>query len=140
MRIPYLTIFVNDKDDLVMSHVNRPGGDPFDVEQPLKELSARGLDEASKGIGITVLALMAIWYPQQMQKYPELAIPYDEESDLFIITSLVSKCSVGKTKVHLASIEALIAEVLRQKPEMATLSPTIANWPDIRERIEKNSN
>ena len=140
MRIPYLTIFVNDKDDLVMSHVNRPSGDPFDVERPLKELSARGLDEASKGIGRVVLALMANWYPQQMQKYPELAVPYDEESDMYIITSLVSKCSVGRTKVHLASIEALIEEVLRQKPEMATLSPTIANWPDIRERIEKNSN
>lgn len=139
MRIPYMTIFVNDKDELVMSHVMRPGGDPFDVERPLKELSARGLDEASKGIGKTVLATMANWYPQEMQKYPELAVPYDEEADMYIITSLVSKSIRGKTKVHLASIDALIGEVLREKPELATTSPTIAGWPIIRERLEKKS-
>lgn len=140
MQIPYTAIFVNDKEELVMSQVMRPGGDPFDVERPLRELSARGLDEASKGIGRVVLALMANWYPQQMQKYPELAIPYDEESDMFVITQLVSKSIQGKTKVHLASIDALIEEVLREKPELATLSGTIASWPVIRERLEQKSN
>lgn len=139
MRIPYMAIFVNDKDEFVMSHVMRPGGEPFDVERPLKELSDRGLDEASKGIGRVVLGMMGNWYPQEMQKYPELAVPYDEDSDMYIITALVSKSVQGKTKVHLASIDALIEEVLREKPELATTSPTIAGWPEVRKVLEKKS-
>lgn len=137
MQIPYMAIFVNDKDELVMSHVMRPDGDPFDIDRPLKELSDRGLDEASKQIGKVILIVMAKWYPQAMQNYPALAVPYSEESDMDLITSLVSKSVRGRTLVHAASIDALIEEVLREKPELATTSPTIAGWPEVRKVLEK---
>lgn len=139
MQIPHLAIYVNDKGEFVMSHVMRAEGEPLDVERPLKELSDRGLEEASKGIGRVVLATMAGWYPQEMGKYPELAVPYDEEGDMIVIMSLISKSILGKTKVHLASIDALIEEVLREKPEMATTNSTIAGWAHVRAMIEKKS-
>lgn len=139
MQIPYMAIYVNDKGELVMSHVMRSDGDPLDVERPLKELSDRGLEEASKGIGRVVLATMANWYPQELDKYPALIIPYDEEGDMILITSLISKSIRDKTRVHFASIDALIAEVVREKPELASKSSTIAGWAHVRSMIEKRS-
>lgn len=139
MQIPHLAIYVNDKSEFVMSHVMRREGDPLEVERPLKMLSDRGLEEASKGIGRVVLAVMGNFYPQQMQKYPELAVPYDEEGDMILITSLISKAIRDKTRVHFASIDALIEEVLRGKPELATTDITISGWPHVKSMIESKS-
>lgn len=136
MQLPHLAIYVNDKSEFVISYVMRPDGDPLNVERPLKELSDRGLEEASKGLGRVVLASMANFYPQEMQKYPELKIPYDEDEDMLVIGALISKSVLGKTKIHFASIDTLIQDVLREKPELATSSHTIATWPDIRKRLE----
>lgn len=99
-------------------------------------MNDRGFDEAARQIGGVVLANMAIWYPQQMAKFPELKVPYDETDDISIINSLLVRSSQQKTKVHLATIEALMADVLREKPEMAT-NPLFTTWPERRKRIEK---
>ena len=139
MQIPHLAIYVNDKSELVMSHVMRADSDPLDVERPLKELSDRGLEEASNGIGRVVLASMANFYPKEMHKYPELIIPYDEDEDMLVIGALISRSVLGKTKVHFASIDTLIEDVLREKPELATSSPTIIAWPDIRKNLESQT-
>ena len=137
MQIPHLAIYVNAKSEFVMSHVMTRDGDPLNVERPLKELSDRGLEAASKGIGRVVLASMANFYPQEMRNYPELVIPYDEDEDMLVIGALISKSVLGKTEVHFASIDTLIQDVLREKPELATSSHTIAAWPEIRKNLAR---
>ena len=136
MQTRYISMFLNDKDELVMSHFSN-ADNPFDVERSLKELNGLGFEEAARQIGGVVLLNMANWYPEQMAKFQDLKLPYDEAEDIHIIHALISKSRNRKTKVHLATIEALMADVLREKPEMAT-DPFFATWSGYRQRSEKN--
>lgn len=136
MQIPYIAMFLNEKDELVMSHFSR-ADDPLNVSWALGDFDDRGFEEAARQIGGVVLANMAIWHPEQMAKYPDLKVPYDETEDISIIHSLLVKSDKQKTKVHLATIEALMADVLREKPEMAT-HPLFATWPDRMKSIENS--
>lgn len=136
MQIPYIAMSLNEKDELVMSHFSS-GGEPMNLEWPLSGFNDRGFEEAARQIGGVVLANMAIWHPEQMAKFPELSAPYDETEDIDIINTLLVKSSKQKTKVHLATIEALMADVLREKPEMAT-TPLFTTWPERMKGIEKS--
>lgn len=136
MRTPCVAMFLNEKDELVMSNYSKPD-DPLNIEWPLKAFNDRGFEEAAKQIGGVVLANMAVWYPEQMAKFPELKVPYDEGFDIDAINFLIGKSNSQKTNVHLATIEALMADVLREKPEMAA-NPLFTSWPERRKSIEKN--
>lgn len=90
MQIPHVAIYVSPKGGLAMSHVNSESGEPLEVETPLDFFDGRGYEETIKHLGRVVLALMANMYPEEMEKHPELKVPYDATMDLDVIQHLIT--------------------------------------------------
>jgi hypothetical protein len=139
MRTPYLAIGMSELDALSFTHVREGVTDPMEVLMSLSALNDAGFDTACKDIGRVALGLMAKWYPEQISKFPQLKVPYDPSGDLDLILSLISKSMQQKTRAHIPSIEAIIAQVVKDEPTTANHA-AISTWPEVRTMLEKNSN
>ncbi len=137
MNLPHVAI-APENGALVFTHVKAEIADYLAVDLPLKSLNDSGFDAAAKNIGSIVLGLIGLWYKNEMAAFPELAVPYDSQSDLDLIASLISKSVRAKTNMHIPSIDAIIAQVLHDDPKAAE-HWAIATWPDVRNRLERHS-
>lgn len=138
MNFPHLLIRVNEKPELVI--VEQKGEKSFpEIRYSLDSLNAMGREMAVSKIGSEVLSIMAYWYTNEFSPYYSIRFDYKYESEIDVITALLTRSAKYRTKMQIPTIQALVDDILRASPEM-NVSPTLANWPSIREGFEKYEN
>lgn len=136
MKTPYVAIAIADASSLTITNVVDPKeADPFEISIPLSELNGDGLDASSMRVGKWILGTVAHWHPEEWARFPNLKFPLTMQPDLDAIVRLISKSVSGGIRTHIASIDALVADVLKADPSAAD-HPAIVAWPDVRQMLQ----
>lgn len=134
MRAPHLTVEVNESPELVICKVSDQGTRAV-ARHPLAELDAYDIDKASSLIGKAIIGLLAHAHRDIFEPFRNLKYERDFEDQLHLITALISRSVSKRTKMHIPTIEAVIADIIAVAPDMGQ-ARAIIDWPIIKARIE----
>lgn len=134
MNNPHLTIYVNNVPELVIEE-RKDDRCMQQIRHTLESLNVMDTDRAHKTVGSDIMGLMAYWYSNEFYPFRNLRYERKFEEELNTINMLVNRSLKNKTNVHVATIQALVDEILSEAPDM-NRSKAIENWKAFRERIE----
>lgn len=136
MKTPFCAVAINDVSQMTFTHVLRPGdAKPQEFTFALHEFNAEGLDDACLRVGRMIFAVMTVWYPEELARFPHLKMPFSAQHELNVISALITNSITNRTTAHIASIQILVDQIIQLDPT-ATEQNTIKKWPETKAMLE----